>query len=81
MKVSNLIPVSLLTAIIVRVEETMDSSAGKGKDESRPSTLSAEQASLYRAITARCNYLQPDRPDIQYAVKEVCRRMAKPSRR
>ena len=34
---------------------------------------------MYRAIVARCNYLQPDRPDIQFAVKEACRMMAKPT--
>ena len=33
---------------------------------------------MFRAIAARANYLPADRPDIQYAVKEVCRRMAKP---
>ena len=30
--------------------------------------LDAEQALLYRAITARCNYISPDRPDISYIV-------------
>ena len=29
-------------------------------------------------MAARANYLSADRPDIQYAVKEICRRMAKP---
>ena len=29
-------------------------------------------------MAARSNYLAADRPDIQYAVKEICRRMAKP---
>ena len=32
----------------------------------------------YRAMAARVNYLSQDRPDIQYAVKEVCRRMSQP---
>ena len=41
--------------------------------------LPPEQATMYRAIGARCNYLQPDRPDIQYATKEVCRRMCRPT--
>ena len=30
-------------------------------------------------MAARSNYLAADRPDIQYAVKEICRRMAKPA--
>ena len=42
--------------------------------------LEPEQASLYRAITARCNYISPDRPDISYTVKELARRMSKPTR-
>ena len=33
------------------------------------------------AIGAMCNYLQPDRPDIQYAIKEVCRLMSRPTPR
>ncbi len=32
----------------------------------------------YRAISARANYLAIDRPDIQYAVKEICRSMGAP---
>jgi hypothetical protein len=48
-------------------------------DDSEP--LSPSDATMYRAITARCNYLQPDRPDIQYAVKECCRLMQNPTQR
>ena len=33
--------------------------------------LSPIHATSYRAIAARCNDLQPDRPDIQFAVKET----------
>ena len=29
-------------------------------------------------MAARANYLAADRPDIQYAVKEICRRMSRP---
>ena len=32
----------------------------------------------FRALAARANYLALDRPDIQFAVKEVARRMATP---
>ena len=38
-----------------------------------------ENATRYRAIAARCNYLSLDRPDLQFAVKEVCREMSKPT--
>ena len=33
----------------------------------------------YRAIAARTNYLAADRPDVQYAAKEICRWMASPT--
>lgn len=36
------------------------------------------EAIQFRALAARANYLSGDRPDIQYSVKEICRRMAKP---
>ena len=32
--------------------------------------LPPAECTRYRAIAARCNYLHPGRPDIQYAVKE-----------
>ena len=48
-------------------------------DDDDNEALSPSDATLFRAIVARCNYLQPDRPDIQYAVKEACRMMAKPT--
>ena len=41
--------------------------------------LDAQRATQYRQITARANYLAQDRPDIMYAVKEVCRHMSKPT--
>jgi hypothetical protein len=41
--------------------------------------LESEQATQYRAMTARCNYLSQDRSDIQYAVKELCRSMSRPT--
>ena len=36
---------------------------------------------MFRCIAARRNYLQPDRPDIQFAVKECCRIMSRPTSR
>ena len=41
--------------------------------------LGPMQSTEYRALAARCNFLAQDRPDLQYAVKEVCRGMAKPT--
>ena len=34
---------------------------------------------LFRGVAARANYLGPDRPDMLYASKEVCREMSSPS--
>ena len=40
--------------------------------------LVGSEATKFRAVAARLNYLSPDRPDIQYAVKETARRMSAP---
>ena len=42
--------------------------------------LTSHDSSRYRQLAARANYLAPDRPDIQYAVKELCRKMSCPTR-
>ena len=42
------------------------------------SYLAKHEASRFRALAARANYLAQDRPDIQYSVKEVARRMCRP---
>ena len=41
--------------------------------------LSPQDATMYRALSARCNYLSQDRPDISYASKELCREFAIPT--
>ena len=41
--------------------------------------LPASKTSPYRAVVARCNYLAADRPDCQFASKEVCRWMSAPT--
>ena len=38
-------------------------------------------ATEFRGLAARANYLSLDRPDIQFATKEICREMAKPTER
>ena len=40
--------------------------------------LTGGDASAYRALAARLNYLALDRPDVQYAAKEVSKYMSKP---
>jgi hypothetical protein len=41
--------------------------------------LQGSEATSFRAVAARMNYLAQDSPDIQYAAKEVCRQMARPT--
>ena len=40
--------------------------------------LAGAEATRFRAVAARANYLAADRPDIQYAFKNTCRKMANP---
>ena len=46
------------------------------EEESEP--MNPQDATRFRGLAARCNYLAQDRVDLQYACKEVSRRMAKP---
>ena len=41
--------------------------------------LSPDMHTVFRAIAARANYLSADRPDCQYAAKEICRWMSSPT--
>jgi len=41
--------------------------------------LDSHVATEFRGLAARANYLSLDRPDIQFATKEICREMAKPT--
>ena len=48
------------------------------EEEEKSVELVGPEATRFRAVAARANYLAADRPDIQYSVKEICRKMAKP---
>ena len=41
-------------------------------------TLPTEKVTHFRALAARANYLSADRPECQFAAKEICRFMAEP---
>jgi len=41
--------------------------------------LEDNKHTMFRGVSARCNYLAADRPDMQHSAKEVCRFMAHPS--
>ena len=43
--------------------------------------MQGEEATLYRSVVARLNYLSPDRQDIVYAVRECAKGMANPKQR
>ena len=44
-------------------------SAADDEETEEEQALPAEDATKFRTVAARCNYLQPDRPDVQFAVK------------
>ena len=48
-------------------------------DESVEVDIEGADATRFRGVAARCNYLAFDRPDIQFATKEVCREMSRPT--
>ena len=50
------------------------------KEEELAEKLGALEARAFRWLAARANYLAADRPDIQYAVKQLCRGMANPDK-
>ena len=56
------------------------SSKNLEKLESLGHELNPKEATLYRALSARCNYLAQDRCDISYAAKELCREFAIPNK-
>ena len=41
--------------------------------------LTPQAATVYRALSARCNYLAQDRPDVAFAAKELCRDFSAPT--
>jgi len=41
--------------------------------------LDEDKHTLFRGVSARCNYVSNDRPDVNFAAKEVCRAMASPT--
>ena len=47
--------------------------------EDNTAALEGNDVTLFRGLAARCNYLALDRPDLQYAAKEVCREMSSPT--
>ena len=55
----------------------MEHNAGEPQDEE---LLGRDEQRAYRSLAARLNFLAADRMDIQFACKEICRRMSGPTR-
>ena len=54
--------------------------SGSDEDDLPEDTpLTGQDVSSFRGVAARCNYLGPDRPDANYAIKECCREMSAPT--
>ena len=53
----------------------------RDEDDTSNPPMAGSEATAYRALTARLNFLSQDRPDIQYAVKEVSRYMGAPRKK
>ncbi len=51
---------------------------GENDEDGEGPVLQATEARRFRAVVARLNYLASDRPDVQFAVKEVARNMSSP---
>ena len=52
---------------------------GRTKDDNEEN-VGEKEATMCRAVIARCNHMAPDRPDIAYAAKEFARGMAHPTK-
>ena len=58
-------------------KQSKDSSEEEAAEE-EGEAMEPKDATKYRAVVARLNYMAADRPDLQFAVKEVARHMASP---
>ena len=64
----------------VGVHEKSNSLSTPGVKDTKGSSvkLKSGDATTFRAVVARANYLAQDRSDIQFAIKELCRKMSDP---
>ena len=49
-----------------------------GDNEDKDGKLTGAEATSYRGLAARCNYLALDRPDIMFSTRVICRDMSTP---
>ena len=50
-------------------------------EEDAPEALGPQEATSFRDMAPRCNFLSADRPDITFPVKQLCCEMSKPTLR
>ena len=50
----------------------------RDKDDDYDVELGRQESINFLSLAARANFMTLDRADIQYSVREICRRMAKP---
>ena len=63
-------------------EKTVATPGLGGQDEDdlpEDTPLVGSDVTSFRGVAARCNYLGPDRPDCNFAIKECCREMSAPT--
>ena len=60
-------------ALGVKNDREVSSPAEKGIGEKKPTKLGGSDATKYKAMVARMNYLGQDRTDIANSVKELCK--------
>ena len=71
---------AVINALNVQGCKTVETTGTKSVDAQRDGeqVLDDQEAYWFRGNVARCNYLGFDRPEIQFAVKEVAKAMSKP---
>ena len=62
-----------------RPVSTPGESESRDDEDGKSQLLSESEASKFRGLAARANYLAADRTDLMYSVKEICRAMANPT--
>ena len=71
--------VEQLELMNAKIAATPGADGKEEEDTEEDVELVGEDATRFRAIAARGNYLAMDRPDLQFAIKEICREMSKPT--
>ena len=65
----------VLTPVDDEVENKLMDDQGRNMQD----VCDGDYAALYKLVATQLNYLSLDRPDCQFSIKEVCRRMADPT--